>query len=75
MVLFCGLGGFGGDGSGISKCGDRNLLSIIHDHLFLSICCLELMFMEDITDKGHKWRVCLGVPYVMVLWQIEDASE
>ena len=43
---FAGWGGFGGDGSGISKCGDRNLLSIIHDHLFLSIASLNQYFSD-----------------------------
>jgi hypothetical protein len=37
--------------------------------------CLVPVFVEYINDKGHTWKVCLGVPYATTLWQVGDASE
>ena len=36
---------------------------------------LDPQFIEYINDKGHRWKVCLGVPYATSLWQVGDASE
>ena len=36
---------------------------------------LDPKFIKYINDKGHEWRVCFGVPYATVLWQVGDASE
>ncbi len=36
---------------------------------------LAPVFVEYINDKGHTWKVCLGVPYATTLWQVGDASE
>ncbi len=36
---------------------------------------LDPKFVEYINNEDHKWRVCLGVPYATVLWQVGDASE
>ncbi len=36
---------------------------------------LDPKFVKHINDNGHKWRVCLGVPYATTLWQVGDASE
>ena len=36
---------------------------------------LDPRFVTYINDKTHEWRVCLGVPYATVLWQVGDASE
>ena len=36
---------------------------------------LHPMFISYINDKGHEWRVCFGVPYATVLWQVGDASK
>jgi hypothetical protein len=35
---------------------------------------LDPQFVDYINDKGHKWKVCLGVPYATTLWQVGDAS-
>lgn len=32
-------------------------------------------FITYINDKGHRWKVCFGVPYATDLWQVGDASE
>ena len=37
--------------------------------------CLDPRFVTYINDKTHEWRVCFGVPYATVLWQVRDASE
>ena len=36
---------------------------------------LDPKFIDYINDDGHVWKVCLGVPYATVLWQVGDASE
>ena len=36
---------------------------------------LDPKFVEYINDVGHHWKVCLGVPYAITLWQVGDASE
>ena len=36
---------------------------------------LDPLFIKYINDPGHEWRVCFGVPYATVLWQVGDASE
>jgi hypothetical protein len=36
---------------------------------------LDPAFVSYINDPAHEWRVCLGVPYATVLWQVGDASE
>jgi hypothetical protein len=36
---------------------------------------LDPKFVSYINDDSHEWRVCLGVPYATVLWQVGDASE
>ena len=36
---------------------------------------LDPKFVEYINDDGHRWKVCLGVPYATTLWQVGDASE
>jgi hypothetical protein len=36
---------------------------------------LDPRFVSYINNKDHEWRVCLGVPYATVLWQVGDASE
>ncbi len=36
---------------------------------------LDPTFVSYINDPAHEWRVCLGVPYATVLWQVGDASE
>jgi hypothetical protein len=36
---------------------------------------LDPKFVDYINDSGHKWKVCLGVPYATTLWQVGDASE
>ena len=36
---------------------------------------LDPKFVAYINNKAHEWRVCLGVPYATVLWQVGDASE
>jgi len=36
---------------------------------------LHPQFVDYINDNGHKWKVCLGVPYASTLWQVGDASE
>ena len=38
----------------------------------------ELPFLEYINDmgeEGHKWRVCIGVPYGTSFWQVGDSAE
>ena len=30
-------------------------------------------FLEYITNPGHPWKVCIGVPYGTALWQIGDS--
>lgn len=36
---------------------------------------LDPKFIHYINDKDHEWKVCFGVPYATVLWQVGDASE
>ena len=36
---------------------------------------LDPKFVDYINTHGHKWKVCLGVPYATTLWQVGDASE
>ena len=36
---------------------------------------LDPKFVSYINNDSHEWRVCLGVPYATVLWQVGDASE
>ena len=36
---------------------------------------LDPMFIHYINNPQHKWKVCFGVPYATVLWQVGDASE
>jgi hypothetical protein len=36
---------------------------------------LDPRFVSYINNKDHEWRVCLGVPYATVLWQVRDALE
>ena len=36
---------------------------------------LDPLFIKYINDPGHKWKICFGVPYATVLWQVGDASE
>jgi hypothetical protein len=33
------------------------------------------VFVEYINNDNHIWKVCLGVPYATILWQVGDASE
>ena len=35
----------------------------------------EIPFLEYITDKEHKWQVCIGVKYGTSLWQVADSKE
>jgi hypothetical protein len=35
----------------------------------------ELPFLEYITCKDHKWKVCIGVPYGTSYWQVGDSAE
>ena len=36
---------------------------------------LDPKFINYINHNGHRWKVCLGVPYATTLWQVGDASE
>ncbi len=36
---------------------------------------LDPRFVSYINNKDHEWRVCLGVPYATILWQVRDALE
>jgi len=36
---------------------------------------MELPFLDYIHGTGHKWVVCIGVPYATHLWQVADASQ
>ena len=36
---------------------------------------LNPKFLTYINDQGHRWKVCLGVPYGTTLWQVGDSSE
>ena len=36
---------------------------------------LDPRFVSYINNKDHEWRVCLGVPYATVVWQVGNASE
>jgi len=29
-----------------------------------------LEYANDVHDEGHKWNVCVGVPYGMLYWQL-----
>ena len=36
---------------------------------------LDPCFVEYINGKGHKWNMCIGVPYATSLWQVGDGEE
>eukprot|EP00985_Skeletonema_marinoi_P028836 scaffold26100_cov195-Skeletonema_marinoi.AAC.1 len=36
---------------------------------------LDPSFLEYINGEGHKWKVCLGVPYGTSLWQVGDSEQ
>jgi len=36
---------------------------------------LDPVFIADINNPAHLWKMCLGVPYATSLWQVGDASE
>ena len=36
---------------------------------------LDPKFLTYINDQGHRWKVCLGVPYATSLWQVGESSE
>lgn len=36
---------------------------------------LDPVFLEYINNAGHRWKVCLGVPYATTLWQVGDSSQ
>ena len=36
---------------------------------------LDPGLVSYINGEGHKWKVCLGVPYATTIWQVGDASE
>ena len=41
-------------------------------------CRFELPFLEyinNIGEDGHKWYVCIGVPYGTSVWQVGDSAE
>ncbi len=33
------------------------------------------IFLHYINDNSHQWKVCLGVPYATLLWQVGDSAE
>ena len=38
----------------------------------------KLLFLEytnDMVEEGHKWCVCIGVPYGTSVWQVGDSAE
>ena len=35
----------------------------------------EIPFLRYIHSPGHKWKVCIGVPYATHWWQVADASQ
>jgi hypothetical protein len=35
----------------------------------------HLPFLKYITDDAHRWKVCIGVPYGMHIWQPQDSTE
>ncbi len=37
--------------------------------------CLDPLFIDYINDKGHCWKVFLGVPYATSLWQVRDSAQ
>ena len=37
--------------------------------------CLDPGFVKYINESHHKWKVCFGVPYATIIWQVGDASE
>ena len=55
--IFGGLGGVGGDGSGRSRWDDRNLLSIIHAHLFLFNASLN----QYVRDPNWSMKIVSGI--------------
>lgn len=34
-----------------------------------------LPFLAYITNKEHRWTVCIGVPYGTTIWQVADSKE
>ncbi len=36
---------------------------------------LDPKFVEYIDDNVHCWKVCLGVQYATLLWQVGDSAE
>ena len=35
----------------------------------------ELPILEYINNDEHKWRVCIGVPYGINIWQVGDSAK
>jgi hypothetical protein len=35
---------------------------------------MMLPFLEYINNPNTKWLACFGVPYMMPIWQVNDAS-
>jgi hypothetical protein len=35
----------------------------------------EIPFLEYILKPDHPWKVCIGVPYGTLLWQVGDSTE
>ena len=33
---------------------------------------LDLTLINYINDDGHPWKICLGVPYATVIWQVGE---
>ncbi len=36
---------------------------------------LDPKFIEYINDNGHRWKICLGVPYATSLWQVGESAK
>ena len=34
-----------------------------------------LEYADDVNDEGHRWTVCIGVPYGTSYWQVGDSME
>jgi len=34
-----------------------------------------LEYINDVEGKGHKWNVCIGVPYGTSYWQVSDSAK
>jgi hypothetical protein len=37
--------------------------------------CMDIKFLEYISQPEHKWFVCLGVPYGTHKWQVADSLQ